>query len=195
MIFKVRSGTIPLNIDPSRMIDAITSAVRAKAEAMTMEYKNRIVAIFYSSLTKRTGRIEEAIKPFVLTNSNIITLGFDFDLNIAPYIMSHVMMTPGESAYKVISSRGNMLTIPLEEKLYGKRAKDMNLSFIPTRNNIFLGHKTGSGNKFVPEFVLERTVKIPKRVRMYDIMDMFERDAKRELSIVAQEALNRSLRG
>jgi hypothetical protein len=193
MLFKLRTSPIgtTVGLDVDRIMADITQAVKARADALTEEYRSHIVSSIYFSVRKRTGAIGRAVKPFVFMDSDSVTLGFDFDLTEAPHLMTQMMMTRGESSTKTISARASMLTIPLSDHIYGRSSKGMNLDVIPTGRNVFLGTKSGSGSDFKPQFVLEHSVKIPKRIKMYDIMDKFEETAIREIQKTVQDVVNR----
>lgn len=193
MLFKLRTSEIHIDtgIDGSKIADNVIKAVRTRAESLVERYRQRIVTDIYSHVKERTGTIGKAVLPFVVMSNNSITLGFNFDVSKASYLVTHIMMTPDESPYKTISARAHLLTVPLSEKLFGKSAKNMNLSVIPTKTAHFLG--TSEGGVFTPSFVLEHSVKVPKRVKMYEIMEDFEKVAISEITKVAQDALNKSL--
>lgn len=197
MLFKVRTSDINLNIqfNAAKIVDNVMSAVRVTAERLTQDFKAKIITEIYSHVRRRTGGLEKAVIPFVLTTPSSVVLGFDFDLSTAPHLMTQIMMTRGESAYKTISARSRMLTVPLEDYVYGRKASSMNLQVIPTKDHTFLAMKSGSGGEFKPSFVLEHSVKVPKRIKMYDIMDEMERVAISEITKTAQNALNRSIGG
>jgi hypothetical protein len=192
MVFKLR--TSPIDIDVNAIMTEVTKAVRTRAESLTIEFKSKIIATIYSSVRRRTGAIGRSVKPFVFMDSTSVTLGFDIDLSEAPYAMTQMMMTVNESPFKVISAGSHMLTVPLNAHISGRSVKDMNLSVIPTMNNVYLGYKTGSGSNFKPQFVLEHSVKVPKRIKMYDIMDEFEDTARVEIQKSVQDVVNRGLK-
>ena len=183
-------------IDVEKVVGDVTSAVRAKAEQLTKEFKNRITATIYQSVRRRTGTMDRAIKPFVISDKTSVTLGFDIDVSEAPHIMTHMMMTREESPFKTIYAKAHLLTIPLNDYVYGRSAAKMtNLEVVPVRGHMFLAPKRGHDSKFKPMFILEHSIKIPKRIKMYDIMDTLESTARREIQKVAQTALDKSLIG
>jgi hypothetical protein len=184
-----------INFDANKISKDVMSAIRSKAQRLTEDFRKRIVSTIYSSVHRRTGSIDKSIKPFVLEGNSSLTLGFDIDPTNSSHTMPHLMMTRTESSMSVIHSRAKLLTVPLVDYVYGKKASSMNLRVIPTPGHTFLSSKQGSSGKFKPEFVLEREVKIPKRVKMYDIMDKFESTVRREIQATAQDVIDKSFKG